>query len=50
MPGAADWGPNLPLFMEDTAWPHPGKLAMYLERAGSLYVETLLHWVKRISA
>jgi hypothetical protein len=32
---------ELPLFMEDTAWPHPGHLDRYLERAGSLYVETL---------
>jgi hypothetical protein len=29
------------LFMEDTAWPHPGHLDAYLERASSLYVETL---------
>ncbi len=41
LPGAEERGPNLPLFMEDTAWPHPGRLAEYLERAGSLYVETL---------
>jgi hypothetical protein len=34
-------GPDLALFMEDTAWPHPGHLDAYLERAGSLYVETL---------
>ncbi len=34
-------GPDLPLFMEDTAWPHPGRLDDYLARAGSLYVETL---------
>lgn len=38
---AGDHGPDLPLFMEDTAWPHPGRLADYLERAGTLYVETL---------
>lgn len=29
------------LFMEDTAWPHPGKLGAYLERAGTQYVATL---------
>jgi hypothetical protein len=34
-------GPELPLFMEDTAWPHPGRLDDYVERAGSLYVRTL---------
>jgi len=32
---------TLPLFMEDTAWPHPGRLDDYLERASSLYVRTL---------
>ena len=32
---------ELTLFMEDTAWPHPGHLDAYLERASSLYVETL---------
>ena len=32
---------ELALFMEDTAWPHPGHLDKYLERASSLYVETL---------
>jgi hypothetical protein len=31
----------LPLFMEDTAWPHPGRFDDYLELAGSLYIETL---------
>jgi hypothetical protein len=36
-----DHGPNLPLFMEDTAWPHPGRLDDYLEKAGSLYLRTL---------
>lgn len=36
-----DRGTDLPLFMEDTAWPHPGRLDDYLERAGTLYVETL---------
>jgi hypothetical protein len=41
MPGDEERGPDLPLFMEDTAWPHPGKLATYLERAGSLYLRTL---------
>jgi hypothetical protein len=40
-PGSTDWGPELPLFMEDTAWPHPGMLDAYLAKAGSLYVETL---------
>ncbi len=32
---------TLPLFMEDTAWPHPGQFDNYLEKAGTLYVETL---------
>ncbi len=32
---------DLPLFMEDTAWPHRGRLDDYLERAGTLYVDTL---------
>jgi hypothetical protein len=32
---------ELPLFMEDTAWPHPGHLDAYLERASTLYLETL---------
>ena len=32
---------ELALFMEDTAWPHPGHLDAYLEKASSLYVETL---------
>jgi hypothetical protein len=36
-----DRGPDLPLFMEDTAWPHPGRLADYLDRASTLYVQTL---------
>jgi hypothetical protein len=36
-----DRGPDLPLFMEDTAWPHPGRLANYLQRASTLYVQTL---------
>jgi hypothetical protein len=40
-PGDEVHGPQLPLFMEDTAWPHPGRLATYLERAGTLYVQTL---------
>jgi hypothetical protein len=31
----------LPLFMEDTAWPHPGRFDDYLKLAGSLYLETL---------
>jgi hypothetical protein len=31
----------LPLFMEDTAWPHPGRFDDYLDKAGSLYLETL---------
>ena len=26
----------LPLFMEDTAWPHPGRLDTYLERASTI--------------
>jgi hypothetical protein len=29
------------LFMEDTAWPHPGKLDDYLERAGTQYAGSL---------
>lgn len=37
----AEPGPDLTLFMEDTAWPHPGRLGTYLDTAGSLYVETL---------
>jgi hypothetical protein len=42
IPAAApDRGPDLPLFMEDTAWPHPGRLGEYLERASTLYVQTL---------
>ena len=32
---------TLPLFMEDTAWPHPGRFDDYLRLAGSLYLETL---------
>jgi hypothetical protein len=32
---------ELALFMEDTAWPRPGLLDAYLEKASSLYVETL---------
>ena len=32
---------SLPLFMEDTAWPHRGRYEDYLEKAGTLYVETL---------
>jgi hypothetical protein len=31
----------LPLFMEDTAWPHPGQFDNYLAKAGTLYLETL---------
>ena len=38
---AQDRGPDLPLFMEDTAWPHPGRREAYLERAATLYVPTL---------
>jgi hypothetical protein len=29
------------LFMEDTAWPYPGGLAAYLDKAGTLYAQTL---------
>jgi len=29
------------LYMEDTAWPYPGKLPAYLRAAGTLYGETL---------
>jgi len=29
------------LFMEDTAWPHRGQRENYLEKAGTLYVDTL---------
>lgn len=32
---------SLPLFMEDTAWPHRGRFDDYLEKAGTLYVDTL---------
>jgi hypothetical protein len=39
--GPVERGPDLPLFMEDTAWPHPGHLDAYLEKASGLYVETL---------
>jgi hypothetical protein len=38
-PAAADGG--LPLFMEDTAWPHRGSFDDYLAKAGTLYVDTL---------
>jgi hypothetical protein len=38
-PAAADGG--LPLFMEDTAWPYRGSFDAYLEKAGTLYVDTL---------
>ena len=34
-------GADLPLFMEDTAWPRPGHLDAYLQKASGLYVETL---------
>ncbi len=37
----ADRGPDLPLFMEDTAWPYRGRFDDYLERAGTLYLDTL---------
>jgi hypothetical protein len=39
--GGIGSGADLALFMEDTAWPHAGRLGDYLERAGTLYVETL---------
>ena len=32
---------ELSLFMEDTAWPYPGGLRAYLEKAGTLYDDTL---------
>jgi hypothetical protein len=32
---------SLPLFMEDTAWPFRGSFDAYLEKAGTLYVQTL---------
>ena len=32
---------ELSVFMEDTAWPYPGGLVAYLEKAGTLYDETL---------
>ena len=38
-PGGPDG--SLPLFMEDTAWPFRGSFDAYLEKAGSLYVQTL---------
>jgi hypothetical protein len=38
-PAAPDGG--LPLFMEDTAWPFRGSFDAYLEKAGTLYVQTL---------
>jgi hypothetical protein len=40
-------GPDLPLFMEDTAWPHPGRLDDYLARASTLYVNTLQRAAER---
>lgn len=39
-------GRDLPLYMEDTAWPHPGGLDAYLEGAGSLYIRTLAQAAK----
>jgi hypothetical protein len=33
---------ELSLFMEDTAWPFPGGLQAYLEKAGTLYDTTLV--------
>jgi hypothetical protein len=42
VPGApVERGPELALFMEDTAWPHPGHLDAYLERASTIYLDTL---------
>jgi hypothetical protein len=38
-PAAADG--SLPLFMEDTAWPHRGQYEAYLEKAGTIYVDLL---------
>lgn len=32
---------ELSLFMEDTAWPYPGGLQAYLDKAGTLYDQTL---------
>ncbi len=32
---------NPTLFMEDTAWPYPGGLSAYLQKAGTLYDTTL---------
>jgi hypothetical protein len=32
---------GLPLFMEDTAWPHRGRYDDYLEKASTIYVELL---------
>jgi len=32
---------TLPLFMEDTAWPHRGEFDNYLAKASTLYVKTL---------
>lgn len=42
---AADDG-GLPLFMEDTAWPHRGRFDDYLAKAGTLYVDTLARSAK----
>jgi hypothetical protein len=33
--------PDATLFMEDTAWPHQGARQRYLDKAGTLYLETL---------
>lgn len=43
VPAASEPSPDgsLPLFMEDTAWPYRGSFDAYLEKAGTLYIETL---------
>jgi hypothetical protein len=41
LPSGPDRGADRPLFMEDTAWPHPGRFHDYLELASTRYVETL---------
>jgi hypothetical protein len=47
-PVGAPAGPDgsLPLFMEDTAWPFRGSFDDYLEKAGTLYVDTLQRLAK----
>ena len=41
VPTTAEGAVDHVLFMEDTAWPYEGRFDDYVERAGTLYVETL---------